>query len=66
MVDFTDKEILAIRDRAHAELTDGGKIALGYELDVAFGRAMAEAALEKSDKAAPTPVRHVTIAGGAL
>ncbi|QGS82535.1 hypothetical protein [Burkholderia pseudomallei] len=60
MIDFTDKEILAICDRVQAELTEGGKIALGYELDVAFGRAIAEAALEK---AAPEPVRHVTIAG---
>ncbi|MCA7902889.1 hypothetical protein LGM39_26310 [Burkholderia cepacia] len=60
MIDFTDKEILSIRDRAQAELTEGGKIALGYELDVAFGRAMAKAMLER---AAPEPVRVVTIAG---
>ncbi|MCA8026444.1 hypothetical protein [Burkholderia cepacia] len=63
MVNFTDNEILAIRDRAHAALTEGGNMALGYELDVAFGRAMAEATLEKIAKAAPEPVRHVTIAG---
>lgn len=66
MVNFTDNEILAIRDRAHAALTEGGNVALGYELDVAFGRAMVEAVLEKTAKAAPVPVRHITTAGGAL
>ncbi|TGB34373.1 hypothetical protein [Burkholderia thailandensis] len=65
MVNFTDNEILAIRDRAHAALTKDGNVALGYELDIAFGRAMAEAAIEKTAKAAPEPVRHITVAGGA-
>ncbi|PRE27565.1 hypothetical protein [Burkholderia multivorans] len=65
MVNFTDNEILAIRDHAHAALKEGGSTALGYELDVAFGRAMVEAALEKAAKAAPEPVRHITINGGA-
>ncbi|WP_175739987.1 hypothetical protein [Burkholderia ambifaria] len=53
MVEFTSKEILAIRDLSYRKLRDEGSPVLGHIADIAFARAMIEATLEKLGKEAP-------------
>ncbi|WP_186267793.1 hypothetical protein [Burkholderia gladioli] len=45
---LTDREIMQVRDRVDLELRKDGAYVLGYEADLAFARALIDAAVEKA------------------